>query len=194
MLVRGASCICLSPKLKQSTGRRRIFGLVLAPRGDVLCNTLVERGANKSDGWGLGGSAARWSILPPGGELMQPKAEARSVLRRAVPSACIRKVSPVWWVPGDQQEGQKADTRSVLRSAVSSTRSWKVFRLCGTCSATNRRGPSHHTAVVVDVVGGRALPRLKSHPRRNRGCGLDGRQKQNRYEKKIGEIGETLPQ
>ena len=32
-----------------------------------------------------------------GGELMRPKAETRSVLRRAV--------SSVWYVPGDQQEG-----------------------------------------------------------------------------------------
>ena len=57
-------------------------------------------------------------------------------------------------------------------------------RKCGTCPATNRRGACHLTAVVVAVVRGRALPPSRSHPRRNRGCGLDGKQKQNRYEKK----------
>ena len=57
-------------------------------------------------------------------------------------------------------------------------------RLCGTCPATNRRGSCHLTAVVVAVVGGRALPPLRSHPKRNRGCGLDGKRKQNRHEKK----------
>ena len=57
-------------------------------------------------------------------------------------------------------------------------------RPCGTCRATNRRGPCHLTAVVIAVVGGRALPSLRSHPRRNRGYGLHGKRKQNRYEKK----------
>ena len=40
-----------------------------------------------------------------GGELMRPKAKKRSVLRRAVSSARTWKVSSVWYVPGDQQEG-----------------------------------------------------------------------------------------
>ena len=40
-----------------------------------------------------------------GGKLMRPKAETRSVLRRAVSSARSWKVSYVWYVPGDQQEG-----------------------------------------------------------------------------------------
>ena len=61
-----------------------------------------------------------------GGELMRPKAETRSVLRRSVSSARSWKASSVWYVPGDQQEGPKAETRSVLRRAVSSARSWKV--------------------------------------------------------------------
>ena len=127
MLVRGASCICLkAPKREKSTGRRPILGLVLATRGDVLCNMLAERGANKSNGWGLGSSAAEWLILPAGGELMGPKAGTRSVLQRAVPSARTRKVSSVWCMPSDQQEGPKAETRSVLRRAVSSARSWQV--------------------------------------------------------------------
>ena len=65
---------------KKSTGRRAILGLVLAARGDVQCNMMAERGANKSDGWGLGSFAAEWSIRPAGGELMRPKAETRSVL------------------------------------------------------------------------------------------------------------------
>ena len=65
-------------------------------------------------------------------------------------------------------------------------------RPCCTCPATNRRGPCHLTAVVVAVVGGRALPPLRSHPRRNRGCGLDGKQKQNRsYEKKSERLEES---
>ena len=82
--------------------------------------------ANKSDGWGLGRSAAVWLILPAGGELMRPKAGTKSVLRRAVSSARTRKVSSVWCVPSGHQEGPKAGTRSVLRRAVSSARSWKV--------------------------------------------------------------------
>ena len=36
--------------------------VVLAARGDVLCNILAERGGNKSDGWGWGSSGAEWSI------------------------------------------------------------------------------------------------------------------------------------
>ena len=96
MLVRGVSSICLrAPKRKKSTGRWPILGLVLATRGDVLCNMLAERGANKSDGCGLGSSAAEWLILPAGGELMRSKAGTRSVLRRAVSSARTRKVLPV---------------------------------------------------------------------------------------------------
>ena len=69
---KGLIPVCLSvtrrayasaPKRKQqSTGRRAILGLVLAARGDVQCNMLSERGANKSDGWGLGSSAAEWSM------------------------------------------------------------------------------------------------------------------------------------
>ena len=63
MLVRGALCICLSPEAQKiSTGRPAILGLVLAARGDVLCNMLAERGANKCDGWGMGTSAAEWSL------------------------------------------------------------------------------------------------------------------------------------
>ena len=182
-----------APNAKQSTGRRPFLGLVLATHGDVQCNMLAERGASKSDGWGSGSSAAEWYILPAVGELVGPKAEARSVLRRAMSSARTRKLSSVWCVAGDQQEGPIAETKKVLGRAVSSARSWKC-RLCGRCPATNRRGPCHLTAVVVAVVGGRALPSLRSHPRRNRDCGLDEKQKQNRYEKQIGEIGGTLPQ
>ena len=50
MLVRGVSCIYASEpqSAKKSTSRWPIFGLVLATRGDVLCNMLAERGANKS--------------------------------------------------------------------------------------------------------------------------------------------------
>ena len=161
---------------------------------------LAGRGANKSDGWVLGSSAAEWPIMPAGGELMRPKAETRSVLRRAVSSARTRKVSSVSCVPGDQQEGPKAETRSVLRRAVSPARSWKVSSvwyvpgdqqegpLPSHCCDRRCRGKG-----VIAVVGGRALPPLRSHPRRNRGCGLDRKQKQNRYEKNIGEIGGTLP-
>ena len=57
---------------------------------------------------------------------MRPKAETRSVLRRAVSSARTRKVSSVWCVHGDQQEGHESETWSVLRRAVSSARSCKV--------------------------------------------------------------------
>ena len=61
-----------------------------------------------------------------GGELMRPKPETRSVLRRAVSSARTWKVSSVWYVPGDQQEGPKSETRGVLQRTVPSARSWKV--------------------------------------------------------------------
>ena len=99
---------------------------------------LAERGASKSDGWGMGSPATEWSIFLAGGELMWPKAQTRSVLlvggawevplrsgpcdtaggelmrpkaetrtvhRRAVSSARSQKVSSVWYVPGDQQDG-----------------------------------------------------------------------------------------
>ena len=63
MLVRGGSCLFLSPEaLKKSAGRRAILALVLAARGDGLCNMLPEREECKYDGWGLGSSAAEWSI------------------------------------------------------------------------------------------------------------------------------------
>ena len=51
-----------APKRKKSTGRQTILGIVLAARGYVQCNMLAERGAKKSDGWGLGSSAAEWSM------------------------------------------------------------------------------------------------------------------------------------
>ena len=127
ILVRGASCICLNaPRRKNSTARQPILGLVLATRGDVLCNMLAECEANRSDGWGLGSSAAEWFILPADGELMRLKSGTRSMLRRAVSSARSRKASSVWCVPSDQQEGRKAETTSVLRRPVSSVRTWKV--------------------------------------------------------------------
>ena len=47
---------------KKCTNRWPILGLVLATRGDVLCNILAEGGANKSDGWGSGSSTAEWSM------------------------------------------------------------------------------------------------------------------------------------
>ena len=117
-----------------------------------------------------------------GGKLMRPKAETRSVLRRAVSSTRTRKVSSVWCVPSDQQEGPKAETRGVCSEEQCRPHVVGRCRPCGTCPATNRRGPCHLTVVVVAVVGGRALPPLRSHPRRNRSCGLDGNQKQNHYE------------
>ena len=81
---------------------------------------LAERGANKSDGWGLGSSAAEWSMCrgPAGRELMRPKAETRSVVQRAVSSARSRRVLYVCYVPGDQQEGP-------LSSRCCSGRRWK---------------------------------------------------------------------
>ena len=57
---------------------------------------------------------------------MRPKAGTRGVLRREVSSVRTRKVSSVWCVPSNQQEGPKFETRSVLRRAVSSARTWKV--------------------------------------------------------------------
>ena len=95
--------------------------------------------------------------------------------------------------PATNRRDQKP-TRGVCSEEQCRPHVVRRCRPCGTCSATNRRGPCHLTAVVVAVVGGRALPPLRSHPRRNSGCGLDGKQKQNRYEKKFGEIGGTLPQ
>ena len=53
-----------------------------------------------------------WAVLlrsglcdTAGGELMRSKAETRRVLRRAVSFVRSWKVSSVWYVPGDQQEG-----------------------------------------------------------------------------------------
>ena len=82
-------CAYASAPKRQKTKCRSTDDIGLAPvaHGDVLCHMLPERRANKSEGWGLGSSAAalsigcRWRV---GGELMLPKAEARSVLRRAV--------------------------------------------------------------------------------------------------------------
>ena len=177
------ACASEPRNVKKRASRWPISGLVRATRGDGLCNMLAERGANKSDGWGLGSSTAEWLILPSGGELMPPKSGTRSVLRRAVSSARTRKVSYVWWVPSDQQEEPKSETRSMLRRSVSSARTWKVSSVWSV-PGDQQEGPCHLTAVVIAVVGGRALPPLRSHPRRNRGCGLDGKQKQYRYEKK----------
>ena len=89
----------------------------------------------------------------------------------------------MWCVPSNQQEGPNS-RRGVCSAEQCRPHVLGRCRPCGTCPATNRRVPGHPTAVVVAVVGGRALPPLRSHPRRNRGCGLDGKQKQNRYEKK----------
>ena len=182
-----------APSAKKNTGRRPILWLVLATRGDVLCNMLADRGANKSDCSGLGSSTAEWSILPAGGELMRPKLETRSVLQRAVSSARTPKVSSLWSVPGDQQEGPKAETRSVLRTAVSSARTSKVSSVWYV-SGDQHEGPMPFHCVVDAVVEARALPPLRSHPRRNRGCGLDGKRKQIRYRKNIGKIEGTLLQ
>ena len=113
-------------KRKKNTGRRVILGLVLAARGDVQYNMLAERGANKSDGWGLGSFDAKWSMRPAGGKLMRPKAETRSVLL----------MDGVWAVPphsgpcntaGGELMRPKAETRIVLRRAVWSARSRKMF-------------------------------------------------------------------
>ena len=54
MLVRGASCICLGSEANEKYRSTGDLGIVQAAREDVQCNMLAERGANKSDGWGLG--------------------------------------------------------------------------------------------------------------------------------------------
>ena len=74
---------------KNGTGRPVILGLVLAARGHVQGDVLAERGETKFQGSGLGSSTAGWSMRPPGGELMRPKAETRIVLL----------VDGVWAVP-----------------------------------------------------------------------------------------------
>ena len=144
---------------------------------------LAERGANKSDGWGLGSSAAEWLILPAGGELMRPKARTRSVLRRAVSSARLRRCHLCDACPATNRRDQNP-RRGECSAEQCRPHILRRCRPCGACPATNRRGPCHLTAVVIADVGGKALPPLRSHPRRNRGCGLDGKQKRNRYKNK----------
>ena len=172
----------LYPTRKKSTGRRPILGLVLATRGDVLCNMPAERGASKSDGLGLGSSAAEWSILPAGGELMRPNAETSSGSEEQCRPHVLGRFRPCGACPATNRKDQ-TPRREVCSEEQCRPHVLGRCRPCGTCPATNRRGPCHLTAVVVAVVGGRALPPLRSHPRRNGGCGLDGKQKQNCYEK-----------
>ena len=193
MLVRGASCICLrAPKREKNTGRRPILGL--ATRRDVLCNMLAERGANKSEGWGLGSFAAEWSILPAGGGLMRPKAETRSVLRRAVSSARTRKVSSMWCVPGDQQEGPKAETRSVLRRAVSSARSWKVSSV-SYVPGDQQEGPLPSHCCCGRRCRRKGAPSIEKPPEKEQGLWARWKAKEKSLRQTaIGRIGRTLPQ
>ena len=194
MLVRGVSCICLrAPKREKSTSRWPILGLVLATRGDVLCNMLAKRVANKSDGWGLGSSAAEWLILPSGGELMRPKAGTRGVLRRAVPSARTRKVLSVWCVPRDQQEGPKADTRSVLRRAVSSARSLKVSSVQYVLG-DQQEGPLPSHYCCGHRCRRKGAPSIEKPPEKEQGLWARWEAKEKSLRKKIGEIGGTLLQ
>ena len=101
---------------------------------------------------------------------MRPKAETRTALRRGVSSARTRKVST-----------KSRDEECAPKSSVVRTYLEYVVRVV---RVDQRRGPCHLTAVVVAVVEVRALLPLRTHPRRNRGCELDGKQKQNRYEEK----------
>ena len=116
MFICGASCICLSPEAqKKVKSDGRSWGLCwqLAEvcrqcRARLAgSNIRTERGANKWDLWNLGSSADELPMYRGAacGELMRPKTETRSVLRRAVSSKRNGKVSSVRCVPGDQQEG-----------------------------------------------------------------------------------------
>ena len=184
MLVRGASCICLeAPKRKKSTSRWPILGLVLATREDVPCNMLADGGANKSDGWGLGRSAAEWHILPAGGELIRPKAGTRIVLRRAVSSTRTWKVSSVWCVPSDQQEGPKTGTRRVLRRAVSSARTWKVPSVWY-MSGDQQEGPLPSHCCCGCRCKRKGAPSIEKPPEKEQGLWARWEAKQNRYEKR----------
>ena len=98
-----------------------------------------------------------------GGELMRPKAETRSVLRRAVSSARGWRVSPCGTSPATNRRDQKP-RRGVCSEEQRRPHVVRRCRPCGTCPATNRRGPCQLTAVVVAIAGGRALPPLRSHP------------------------------
>ena len=105
VLVRGGSCICLSPEAQkkvQVDGRPWGLRWQLAQMWSATCWLSAERTSL------MGGARAVPLRSGPcntaGGELMRPKAETRSVLRRAVSSARSPKVSSVWYVPGDQQE------------------------------------------------------------------------------------------
>ena len=93
------------------------------------------------------------------------------------------------WLSAERKSLVGGDWASPLRSCCETTGwehatrkrrrracSWEQ-RPCATCPATNRRGPCPLAAVAVAVGGGRALPRLRCHPRGNTGFGLDEKKK-----------------
>ena len=186
MLVRGASSICLSPEAQKKNRSMADLGACAGnsrvTRGHVQCNMLADRGANKSDGWGLGSSAAEWSMTSWRETDATGSRDAECAPKGSVVRTYSEGVVGVVRVRrptgGTKSRGEECAPKSSVVGVV------RRCRPCGTCPATNRSGPCHLTAVVVAVVGGRALPPLRSHPRRNRDCGLDENQKQkNRYEK-----------
>ena len=169
------------PRSEKNTGRWPILGLVLAARGDVQCNMLTERGANKSDGWGSGSFAVEWSMTSWRGTDATKRREVCS--EEHCRPHVLGRCRPCGACPATNRRDQNP-RRGVCSEEQCRPHVVGRCRPCGTCSATNRRSSCHLTAVVVAVVGGRALPPLRSHPRRNRGCGLDEKRKQNRYQKK----------
>ena len=170
------------------------MGLVLAACGGVQCNMLAERGAYKSDGWGLGSFAAQWSMRPAGADLMRPMAETRSVIL----------MDGVWTVPlqsglcNTAAAGEliraKAETRRVLRGAVSSVRSWKVssvWYLPGDQQEGLR--PSH--CCCGRRCRSKGAPSIEKPPVNEQGLWARWKTKSKSLQKKnIGEIGGTLPQ
>ena len=170
-----------APKRKKSSGRWPILGLVLTTSGEVLCNMLAERGANKSGWWGLGSSAAEWSMIIWRGTDATKSRDEECAPKSSVICTYSEGIDCVVRARRPTGETKSRDEECATKSSVVGTYFEYVVRVV---HVDQRRGPCHLTAVVVAVVEVRALLPLRSHLRRNRGCGLDGKQKQNRFEEK----------
>ena len=135
----------------------------------------------------------RSGLRPAGGELMRPKAGTRSVLRRALSSTHTRKVSSVWCVPSDQQEGSKSEMRSVLPRVVSSAGTWKVSSV-GYVSGDQQEGPLPSHCCCGRRCRRKGAPSIKKPSEKEQGLWARWEAKAKSLQKKIEEIGGTLPQ
>ena len=154
---------------------------------------LAERGANRSDGWGLSSSAAEWSMRTAGGELMRPKAKTRSVLL----------VDGVWAVPlrsvpcntaAGELMRPTAETSSMLRRAVSSARSWKLSSVrC--VPGDQQEGPLPSHCCCGHRGRRKSASFIEKPPVKEQGSWVRRKAKEKSLRKTaIGETGGTLPQ